>query len=97
MAVRGRTVQVDSTTPVVVRPGDASRRPGMTLVISNPHSEQRHLLLGGPDLTASSNIGLEIAPGMSAYFDGILRYDDAIYCIAQSGTGMTFYVLEVGV
>jgi hypothetical protein len=86
-----------STTAVPIQPSDANNRRGMVMIISNPHSEQRHLLLGGPNLTATTNIGLELTPSASLYLDFPLRYDDVLYAIAQSGTSLSFYVMEVGV
>lgn len=76
---------------------DADNRRGMVLVIQNPHSENRHLLLGGPDLNTTDKRGHELTGGSSLLINFPLQYDDVLYALAESGTGLYFTVLRIGV
>lgn len=97
MAVTGTRYTVDSTTPLAIPVADNDNRRGMVLIIQNPHSENRHLLLGGPDLNATTNRGHELTGGESLQITFPLQYDDVIYALAESGTGLNFTALAIGV
>ncbi len=97
MAVHGHRYTVGSTTPFKIPVHDGNNRPGMVLVIQNPHSENRHLLLGGADLNTTDKRGHELTSGESLQITFPLRDDDGIYALAESGVDLTFTVLEIGV
>ena len=97
MAVTGTRYTVDSTTPIPIPVDDNDNRRGMVFIIQNPHSENRHLLLGGPNLNTTTNRGYELMGGDSLHITFPLQYDDVIYALAESGTGLNFTVLAIGV
>lgn len=97
MAVSGNRYVVGSTTPFQIPVTDADNRRGMVLIIQNPHSENRHLLLGGPNLNTTTNRGYELTSGESLQITFPLQYDDTIYALAESGTDLYFTVLRIGV
>lgn len=96
MAVRSTRYTVDSTTKIPFSVNDGNNRPGMTLVIQNPHSENRHLLIGGPDLNLTDKRGYELTAGESRVVTMALRASDVFYALSESGTDHVFTVLEVG-
>lgn len=97
MAVLGNRYSVNATTRFKVPFNDANNRPGMVLIIQNPHSENRHLLVGGADLNTTDKRGYEITPGDSLQITFPLRDDDDLYVLAESGTDLYFTVLSIGV
>lgn len=97
MAVTGHRYTVDSTTPFKIALADGDQRRGMVMIIQNPHSENRHLLLGGPDVNTTDKRGFELTGGESIQINFPLQQDDAVYALAESGVDLHFTVLLIGV
>lgn len=98
MALIAQRITVGSTTPVKIAMMDLDNEKNFILVIQNPHSETRHLLLGDSTVN-TTNRGYELKGGESLVlnFNFPVKDADCLYAIAESGTGLSFSVLQIGV